>query len=133
MSLMPDSGSCDASAGNDTPAGSSSAPVACHPLCRCVKCRPLAPPSPGSGVVVVENGAEDDDADDDDAGVTLLAKDDRGFSALHVAALFDQTSMVELLVDLGALVNAADHYGRTPLHLACMRGGQKAVSKGKSN
>ena len=72
---------------------------------------------------------KDDDDDDDDVneGVTLFAKDDRGYSALHVAALFGQTQMVELLVDLGALVNAADHYGRTPLHLVCMRGGQKAV------
>ena len=66
-------------------------------------------------------------SDDICDGVTLFAKDDRGYSALHVAALFGQTQMVELLVDLGALVNAADHYGRTALHLACMRGGQKAV------
>ena len=72
------------------------------------------------------NDINDDDVSD---GVTVFAKDDRGYSALHVAALFEQTQMVELLVDLGALVNAADHYGRTALHLACMRGGQKAVSK----
>ena len=93
------------------------------------------PPSTATTPIVVDDDLDMSDLDMNDLadydeindGVTLFAKDDRGCSALHVAALFDQTQMVELLVDLGALVNAADHYGRTPLHLACMRGGQKAV------
>ena len=111
------------------PSGSASPARACHPLCRCPRCRPLMKPS--SDLIDADHpGADNTVADDDDMtdGVTLLAKDDRGFSALHVASLFDQTAIVELLIDLGALVNAADHYGRTPLHLACMRGCQKAVS-----
>ena len=49
-----------------------------------------------------------------------------------MAALFGQTSMLELLVEMGALVNAADHYGRTPLHLACMKGEQKSVGRGRA-
>ena len=134
--LMPAGGDVFPSSGQSTDEvslhDSTRQPPACHPLCRCAKCRPLLFSSSNADFnsdILVQNSNDNDDIDAEVAdGVTLLAKDDRGFSALHVASLFDQTAMVELLVDLGALVNAADHYGRTPLHLAGMRGAQKAVS-----
>lgn len=38
-----------------------------------------------------------------------------------------QTSLVDLLVAKGAIVNATDYHGSTPLHLACQKGYQNVT------
>lgn len=38
-----------------------------------------------------------------------------------------QTSLVDLLVAKGAVVNATDYHGSTPLHLACQKGYQSVT------
>lgn len=49
------------------------------------------------------------------------------FSALHIAALHGQAHLVDLLIQHGAVVNASDYLGYTPLHLACQKGYQNIV------
>lgn len=48
--------------------------------------------------------------------------EERGFTALHGAASFGRTRMVEWLLANGANVNALMPYGGTPLHLAAYGG-----------
>lgn len=49
------------------------------------------------------------------------------FPALHIAALHGQAHLVDLLIQHGAVVNASDYLGYTPLHLACQKGYQNIV------
>ncbi|KAJ7406681.1 ankyrin repeat domain 27 [Willisornis vidua] len=82
----------------------------CHPLCYCDKCEKLV-----SGKL------------NDPSIITPFSRDDRGYTPLHIAALWGQTSLVDLLVAKGAIVNATDYHGSTPLHLACQKGYQNVT------
>lgn len=59
--------------------------------------------------------------------VTVYSRDDRGFTALHVAAQEGHIEVMTLLIEQKAKVNAADFHGSTPLHIASQRGNQTAV------
>ena len=50
-------------------------------------------------------------------GADVHAKEDYGFTPLHLAALGSRKEVVELLIAKGADVNAKDDYGTTPLDL----------------
>ncbi|XP_071612877.1 ankyrin repeat domain-containing protein 27 isoform X3 [Heliangelus exortis] len=82
----------------------------CHPLCYCDKCEKLV-----SGKL------------NDPSIVTPFSRDDRGYTPLHIAAICGQTSLVDLLVAKGAIVNATDYHGSTALHLACQKGYQNVT------
>lgn len=81
----------------------------CHPLCSCDKCEGLL-----SKVLCVTTP-------------TIHSCDDRGFTALHVASLYGQPQIVDLLLMRGASVNVTDYSGSTPLHYAASRGHQNAL------
>lgn len=81
----------------------------CHPLCSCDKCEGLL-----SKVLCVTTP-------------TIHSCDDRGFTALHVASLYGQPQIVDLLLSRGASVNVSDYSGSTPLHYAASRGHQNAL------
>ncbi|KAI1235378.1 hypothetical protein IHE44_0002240 [Lamprotornis superbus] len=82
----------------------------CHPLCYCDKCEKLV-----SGKL------------NDPSIITPFSRDDRGYTPLHIAAICGQTSLVDLLVAKGAIVNATDYHGSAPLHLACQKGYQSVT------
>ncbi|MBW04357.1 Ankyrin repeat domain-containing protein 27, partial [Eschrichtius robustus] len=82
----------------------------CHPLCFCDDCEKLV-----SGRL------------NDPSIVTPFSRDDRGHTPLHVAALCGQASLIDFLVSKGAVVNATDYHGSTPLHLACQKGCQSVT------
>jgi ankyrin repeat protein len=82
----------------------------CHPLCSCDKCEKL----------IASNR-------NDVNSVTVYSRDDRGFTALHVAAQEGHIEVMTLLIEQKAKVNAADFHGSTPLHIASQRGNQTAV------
>lgn len=50
------------------------------------------------------------------------------FTALHFAAQENNSEIVKILIDAGSILDAKSGIGRTPLHLACLRGNYK-VSK----
>ncbi|KAK5866823.1 hypothetical protein PBY51_011367 [Eleginops maclovinus] len=79
----------------------------CHPLCSCDLCDFQV-----SGRL------------NDSSIVTPFSRDDRGYTPLHVAAIYGQAQLIDLLVCKGALVNATDYHALAPLHLACQRGYQ---------
>lgn len=85
-------------------------PLMCHPLCECDKCTRLQ-----SQVKTDENL------------VTAYTRDDRGYTALHIAALHGQAHLIDVLIQHGAIVNASDYLGLTPLHLACQKGHQNII------
>ncbi|KAK7115490.1 ankyrin repeat domain-containing protein 27-like [Littorina saxatilis] len=80
----------------------------CHPLCSCDKCEK-----------VVSASRNDSDL------VTTYTRDNKGYTALHMAAYYGQGQLIDLLIQSGAVVDATDYLGLTPLHLACQRGYQK--------
>ncbi|ETE62186.1 Ankyrin repeat domain-containing protein 27, partial [Ophiophagus hannah] len=82
----------------------------CHPLCFCDKCEKLV-----SGKL------------NDPSIVTPFSRDDQGFTPLHVAAIYGQALLIDLLVSKGAVVTATDYHGSTPLHLACQKGYQNVT------
>lgn len=41
-----------------------------------------------------------------------------------------QASLIDLMVSRGAIVNATDYHGSTPLHLACQKGYQSVTVSG---
>jgi ankyrin repeat protein len=57
-----------------------------------------------------------------EAGTQLEAKDERGLTPLHVAALHGQAEAAKILAAAGASIEALDNQRETPLHLAAMRG-----------
>lgn len=65
-----------------------------------------------------------------DLGASLLAKDKRGFLPIHRAAWCSSVDMCRLLLDNGALVDAANRTvgNITPLILASMRGDTNVVN-----
>ncbi|XP_035679546.1 ankyrin repeat domain-containing protein 27-like isoform X4 [Branchiostoma floridae] len=82
----------------------------CHPLCSCDSCERLV------------SGRRNDPT-----AVTAYSRDDKGLTALHVAAIYGRAEMIDLLVTKGGVVNATDYHGSTPLHLACQKGHQSAA------
>ncbi|XP_041966850.1 ankyrin repeat domain-containing protein 27 isoform X3 [Alosa sapidissima] len=79
----------------------------CHPLCSCDSCELRL-----SGRL------------NDPSVITPFSRDDRGYTPLHVAAFCGQSSLIDLLVSKGAVVNATDYHALTPLHLSCQKGYQ---------
>ena len=63
-----------------------------------------------------------------DAGADVNAKDERGRTPLHAAALNGHADTVKALIAAGADVNGKDKRGQTPLHLAADRGTAKALA-----
>uniref|UniRef100_A0A8C9TYN7 Ankyrin repeat domain 27 n=1 Tax=Scleropages formosus TaxID=113540 RepID=A0A8C9TYN7_SCLFO len=82
----------------------------CHPLCSCDSCERHL-----SGKL------------NDPSIVTPFSRDDRGYTPLHVAAVYGQSQLIDLLVSKGALVNATDYHALTPLHLSCQKGYQSVT------
>ena len=60
-------------------------------------------------------------------GVGVNAKQQDGFTPLHLAAFTDRMEVVELLIENGANVNAKDNVGGTPLHPAAAAGHKETV------
>ncbi|XP_063240434.1 ankyrin repeat domain-containing protein 27 [Bacillus rossius redtenbacheri] len=81
----------------------------CHPLCSCDRCESVMSRSLC------------------DTAPTVRSCDDKGFTALHVACLFGQPMIVDLLVSAGADANARDCSGSVPLHYCAARGYQNAL------
>lgn len=84
-------------------------PNLCHPLCSCDKCERELGVSKCNVVPTVETC------------------DDSGFTVLHVAGMFGQFHIVDLLLNMGAHPNKTDYKGSTAFHYACERGHQSAV------
>ncbi|XP_033898573.3 ankyrin repeat domain-containing protein 27 isoform X4 [Acipenser ruthenus] len=82
----------------------------CHPLCSCDSCEKQL-----SGRL------------NDPSIVTPFSRDDRGYTPLHIAAICGQSSLIDLLVSKGAVVNATDYHALTPLHLSCQKGFQSGT------
>ena len=57
-----------------------------------------------------------------DNGADIDARNEKGWTALHVAALCGNTRVMKILIGRGADVNAADHEDVTPLHMAAESG-----------
>ncbi|XP_041978328.1 ankyrin repeat domain-containing protein 27-like [Aricia agestis] len=81
----------------------------CHPLCNCKKCcskisKNLRRTSP-----------------------TVTSRDSHGLTPLHVASIHGKAAIVEILIDMGANVDATDLNECTPLHYAASRGHQNAL------
>ncbi|XP_041077280.1 ankyrin repeat domain-containing protein 27-like isoform X2 [Polyodon spathula] len=82
----------------------------CHPLCSCDTCE--------KQLSVRLN---------DPSIVSPFSRDDRGYTPLHIAAIYGQSSLIDLLVAKGAVVNATDYHALTPLHLSCQKGYQSGT------
>ena len=84
----------------------------CHPLCSCERCKATA---------------RQLDEDRERQTLDLHALDDRGLSALHIAAANASKDVTDFLLASGVDVNTADVQGQTALHVACAVGKQKSV------
>ncbi|GFO47363.1 ankyrin repeat domain-containing protein 27, partial [Plakobranchus ocellatus] len=82
----------------------------CHPLCSCDKCDKL--------LAGLRNNSD---------LVTAYTRDNRGYTALHIAAYYGQGILIDQLIKHHAIVDATDYLGLTPLHLACQRGYQNVM------
>ncbi|XP_046466421.1 ankyrin repeat domain-containing protein 27-like [Neodiprion pinetum] len=81
----------------------------CHPLCCCESCeKSLA-------------------RDARFSLPTVNSRDDRGLTALHIAALYGQANMVDLLISHGSNVDEVDADGTTALHCSAARGHQNTL------
>ncbi|KAK2152522.1 hypothetical protein LSH36_326g04083 [Paralvinella palmiformis] len=83
----------------------------CHPLCNCDRC------------LLILKSAKQQDA----SHVSIHSRDSRGYTVLHVAAFYGHVEIVDVILQLGALVNGADYFRQTPLHLASKHGHQAAT------
>ena len=61
------------------------------------------------------------------AGVGINAVTRQGRTALHEAARFGRSEVVQLLLDNGAALQVTDNEGRTPLHDAALSGSKETV------
>ncbi|WP_246210225.1 ankyrin repeat domain-containing protein, partial [Wolbachia endosymbiont of Atemnus politus] len=60
--------------------------------------------------------------------LTINSKDKNGFTPLHLAALQDDTELIDFLIAEGAKINEKDaQEGYTPLHIASLYGSKKSV------
>ncbi|CAL1535486.1 unnamed protein product, partial [Lymnaea stagnalis] len=59
--------------------------------------------------------------------VTAYTRDNRGYTALHIAAYYGQAQLIDILIKNNAVVDTTDYLGLTPLHLACQRGYQNVM------
>ncbi|XP_014243304.1 ankyrin repeat domain-containing protein 27-like [Cimex lectularius] len=80
----------------------------CHPLCSCDRC-------------------EKELSISMHMSPTIQSCDDRGFTVLHIASMYGQPKIVDLLVRLGAKLNKTDYKGATALHYAGARGHQNSL------
>jgi len=62
------------------------------------------------------------------AGADPNARDEDGWTPLHLAATYDGAEAVAALLAGGADLNARDEDGWTPLHVAALVGGAEAVA-----
>lgn len=83
-------------------------PAMCHPLCTCDQC---------SLIINPQRQPVDH----------VNLQDMHGITALHVAAMFGQTSMINILLALRADLTLVDENGWTALHRAASQGHQSAV------
>uniref|UniRef100_A0A8D9B2T5 Ankyrin repeat domain-containing protein 27 n=1 Tax=Cacopsylla melanoneura TaxID=428564 RepID=A0A8D9B2T5_9HEMI len=81
----------------------------CHPLCSCDDCE--------EAIKLKQIQTKP----------TTQSKDDRGFTVLHVAALYGRIKVVDLVLELGADTNTQDLCGCSPLHYAATRGHQNVL------
>ena len=49
------------------------------------------------------------------------------FSALHIAAMYGQAKLIDILIQHGSLPDASDFLGCTPLHIASQKGYQNII------
>ena len=59
----------------------------------------------------------------------MIIHDFQMYTPLHAAASSGQVSVVKLLLELNADVDAINCYGNTPLHVACHNGQDVVVSE----
>lgn len=81
----------------------------CHPLCSCESCEKSLAKDVRYSLP------------------TVHSRDDRGLTALHIAALYGQANMVDLLIDHGSNVDEVDADGTTALHCSAARGHQNTL------
>lgn len=81
----------------------------CHPLCSCDKCESKLSQK-------MKNMTP-----------TIHSCDDRGYTALHIACMYDRPEIVDILLNYGANVHATDYSGASPLHYSSSRGHQKTL------
>ncbi len=67
-----------------------------------------------------------------DAGADVNGVNDAGDAAIHAAAGAGMTSVIQLLVDRGAIVNVKNRQGQTPLSMTLPRGGRGGQIQGGS-
>ena len=48
-------------------------------------------------------------------------------SALHIAAMYGQAKLIDILIQHGSLPDATDYLGCTPLHLTSQKGYQNII------
>uniref|UniRef100_H2YI55 VPS9 domain-containing protein n=1 Tax=Ciona savignyi TaxID=51511 RepID=H2YI55_CIOSA len=82
----------------------------CHPLCECTNCIKLSNRRASRG-----------------KDISVTTRDDKGRTALHIAALTGRHEVVETLLSHGSDINASDYHGSTPLHLAAQEGSQSVI------
>lgn len=81
----------------------------CHPLCSCDKCdRKVS--------IYLCNMAP-----------TVHSCDDRGFTILHIAAIYGQAKVIDVLLRLKANPNKSDYKGSSALHYSAARGHQNII------
>lgn len=87
-------------------------PPLCHPLCICESCEAKR----------IRR--------DSSCRATVCSRDEKGFSALHLAVLYDRTSIAKFLLvcDPDAVNLADEHTGRTALHWAAVKGYRNILS-----